>query len=51
LQHFAGTTGYGHNDAGGREALDLAFADVVGSEAAIVRSQVLLSTEPPTGVH
>lgn len=39
-QHFAGTTGYGHNDAGGREALDVAFASIAGAEAAIVRSQV-----------
>ncbi|XP_024396260.1 uncharacterized protein [Physcomitrium patens] len=42
--HFSGTTGYGHNDAGGREALDLAFADIVGSEAAIVRSQLFSGT-------
>ncbi len=41
-QHFGGSTGYGHNDAGGREALDSAFATLVGSEAAIVRSQVCL---------
>ncbi|KAL2651498.1 hypothetical protein R1flu_019626 [Riccia fluitans] len=38
--HFAGTTGYGHNDAGGRDALDQAFAEIMGAEAAIVRSQV-----------
>lgn len=40
LQYFSGSTGYGHNDAGGREALDQAFAEIVGAEAAIVRSQV-----------
>ena len=40
LQHFGGSTGYGHDDAGGREALDSVFAHVVGAEAAIVRPQV-----------
>lgn len=39
-QHFAGCTGYGHDEAGGREALDQAFAEIVGAESAIVRSQV-----------
>ncbi|CAI7847908.1 unnamed protein product, partial [Closterium sp. NIES-53] len=38
--HFSGTTGYGHGDAGGREALDSAFAQIVGAEAACVRAQV-----------
>ncbi|BBN11588.1 hypothetical protein MPTK1_5g13180 [Marchantia polymorpha subsp. ruderalis] len=42
--HFSGTTGYGHNDAGGREALDQAFAEIVGAEAAIVRSQFFSGT-------
>ncbi|CAK9859272.1 unnamed protein product [Sphagnum jensenii] len=42
--HFGGSTGYGHNDAGGREALDSAFATLVGSEAAIVRSQFFSGT-------
>ncbi|KAL3676346.1 hypothetical protein R1sor_026294 [Riccia sorocarpa] len=42
--HFAGTTGYGHNDAGGRDALDQAFAEIVGAEAAIVRSQFFSGT-------
>jgi cystathionine beta-lyase family protein involved in aluminum resistance len=41
LQHFGGSTGYGHDDAGGREALDSVFAHVVGAEAAIVRPQVI----------
>lgn len=40
-QHFGGSTGYGHDEAGGREALDQAFAEIVGAESAIVRSQVL----------
>lgn len=39
-QHFGGSTGYGHEEAGGREALDQAFAEIVGAESAIVRSQV-----------
>ncbi|XP_060973142.1 uncharacterized protein LOC115724438 isoform X1 [Cannabis sativa] len=38
--HFAGCTGYGHDEAGGREALDQVFAEIVGAESAIVRSQV-----------
>ena len=33
---FTGTTGYGYNDKG-REVLDLLFADVMGTESAIVR--------------
>ena len=41
-QHFSGSTGYGHNDAGGREALDKAFAEIVGAERAIIRSQVCI---------
>lgn len=39
-QHFSGSTGYGHDEAGGREALDQAFAEIVGAESALVRSQV-----------
>lgn len=34
--HFAGSTGYAYNDRG-REVLDLVYADVFGSEAALVR--------------
>ncbi|KAK8602992.1 hypothetical protein V6N13_085192 [Hibiscus sabdariffa] len=34
--HFAGCTGYGHDEAGGREA----FEEIVGAESAIVRSQL-----------
>jgi cystathionine beta-lyase family protein involved in aluminum resistance len=40
LQHFGGSTGYGHDDGGGREALDSVFADIFGAESAMVRSQV-----------
>lgn len=39
-QHFGGCTGYGHEEAGGREALDQAFSEIFGAESAIVRSQV-----------
>ena len=39
-QHFGGCTGYGHEEAGGREALDQCFAEIFGAESAIVRSQV-----------
>ncbi|CAI5520545.1 unnamed protein product [Closterium sp. Naga37s-1] len=42
--HFSGTTGYGHGDAGGREALDSAFAQIVGAEAACVRAQFFSGT-------
>ncbi|MCO5584237.1 hypothetical protein L7F22_038161 [Adiantum nelumboides] len=43
-QHFSGSTGYGHTDAGGREALDNAFAEIVGAESALVRSQFFSGT-------
>lgn len=39
-QHFGGCTGYGHEEAGGREALDQCFAEIFGAESALVRSQV-----------
>ncbi|GBG80677.1 hypothetical protein CBR_g31136 [Chara braunii] len=42
--HFSGSTGYGHADAGGREALDYAFARVMGAEMACVRSQFFSGT-------
>ncbi|KAL5216120.1 hypothetical protein ABZP36_007521 [Zizania latifolia] len=42
--HFGGSTGYGHDDGGGREALDSVFAQIVGSEAAIVRPQFFSGT-------
>ena len=44
-QHFGGSTGYGHDEGAGREALDNVFAEIVGAEAAIVRSQVLRSIQ------
>lgn len=41
--HFAGTTGYGHDDLG-REALENVFARVFKAEAALVRSQFASGT-------
>jgi len=41
--HFAGTTGYGHDDLG-REVLDKVFAEIVEAPAAIVRSQIVSGT-------
>ncbi|ERM97757.1 hypothetical protein AMTR_s00760p00009990, partial [Amborella trichopoda] len=46
--HFAGCTGYGHDEAGGREALDKVFAEIVGAESAIVRSQFFSGTHAIT---
>ncbi|XP_064984039.1 uncharacterized protein LOC135624404 isoform X4 [Musa acuminata AAA Group] len=43
-EHFNGCTGYGHDDGGGREALDSVFAEIVGAESAIVRSQFFSGT-------
>ncbi len=43
VQHFAGVTGYGHDDLG-RQTLDRVFADVMGAEAAIVRVQFTAGT-------
>ena len=41
--HFAGSTGYGYNDAG-REALEKVFAGVFKTEAALVRQQIASGT-------
>ncbi|KAK1549311.1 hypothetical protein Q3G72_031248 [Acer saccharum] len=46
--HFGGSTGYGHDEAGGREALDQVFAEIVGAESAIVRSQFFSGTHAIT---
>lgn len=43
VHHFAGVTGYGHDDLG-RETLDQVFAEVMGSEAAAVRVQFVSGT-------
>lgn len=45
--HFAGTTGYGYDDAG-RELLDNAFARVFGSESALVRTGFVNGTHAIT---
>ncbi|XP_075091717.1 uncharacterized protein LOC107775178 isoform X4 [Nicotiana tabacum] len=47
-QHFGGSTGYGHEEAGGREALDEAFAEIFGAESAIVRAQFFSGTHAIT---
>ncbi|MDH6061912.1 aminotransferase class I/II-fold pyridoxal phosphate-dependent enzyme [Chrysosporum bergii ANA360D] len=41
--HFAGVSGYGHDDLG-RETLDEVFAQVMGAEAAAVRVQFVSGT-------
>ncbi|MEJ1929130.1 methionine gamma-lyase family protein [Nostoc sp. NIES-2111] len=41
--HFAGVSGYGHDDLG-RETLDKVFAEVMGAEAAAVRVQFVSGT-------
>lgn len=41
-QHFGGSTGYGHDEAGGRGALDQAFAKIFGAESAIVRHRFVV---------
>lgn len=41
--HFAATTGYGYNDLG-REVLEQVYADVFGTEDAIVRPQITCGT-------
>lgn len=43
VHHFAGVTGYGHDDLG-RQILDHVFADVMGAEAALVRVQFVSGT-------
>ncbi|HEY9658716.1 MAG TPA: methionine gamma-lyase family protein, partial [Allocoleopsis sp.] len=43
VHHFAGVTGYGHDDLG-RQTLDRVFADIVGAEAAAVRVQFVSGT-------
>lgn len=41
--HFAGTTGYGYNDSG-RETLEAVYAEIFGTEAALVRAQITCGT-------
>ncbi|CAA2990221.1 Methionine gamma-lyase [Olea europaea subsp. europaea] len=47
-EHFSGSTGYGHEEAGGREALDQAFAEIFGAESAVVRAQFFSGTRAIT---
>ncbi|MBU6429301.1 MAG: methionine gamma-lyase family protein, partial [Cyanobacteria bacterium REEB65] len=42
-EHFAGTTGYGHDDLG-RACLEAVMAQVMGAESALVRSQFASGT-------
>lgn len=43
VHHFAGVTGYGHDDLG-RQVLDQVFAEIMGAEAAAVRVQFVSGT-------
>jgi len=43
VRHFAGVSGYGHDDLG-RNTLDRVFAEIMGAEAAIVRLQFVSGT-------
>ena len=45
--HFGQTTGYGYNDIG-REVIEKIFAEVLGSEDALVRSQFISGTHALT---
>jgi len=47
--HFAGSTGYGFHDTG-REALDRALARIMGTEAALVRWQIVSGTHALSAV-
>lgn len=45
--HFNSTTGYGYNDIG-RDTIEKVFADILGSEDALVRSQFISGTHALT---
>ncbi len=45
--HFNSTTGYGYNDLG-RDTIEKVFADILGSEDALVRSQFISGTHALT---
>jgi cystathionine beta-lyase family protein involved in aluminum resistance len=47
VHHFAGVSGYGHDDLG-RQTLDRVFAEVMGAEAAAVRVQFVSGTHAIT---
>ena len=44
-EHLHGTTGYGYNDAG-REAVEKIYANVFGTEDALVRQQIYQHSPP-----
>ena len=46
-EHLSGTTGYGYNDAG-REAVEQIYANVFGTEDALVRQQITCGTHALT---
>ena len=46
-EHFAGSTGYGYNDAG-RDDLEKVYADTFHAEAALVRPQITCGTHALT---
>jgi len=46
-EHFAGSTGYGYNDAG-RDDLEKVYADTFHTEAALVRPQITCGTHALT---
>ena len=46
-EHFSASTGYGYDDAG-RETLEQVYADVFGTEAALVRPQITCGTHALT---
>ena len=41
--HFNGSTGYGHNDQG-RDVIEKIFAEILGAEDSLVRSQFISGT-------
>lgn len=45
--HFAGSTGYGYDDIG-RTAIEQVFADVLGAEDSLVRTQIISGTHALT---
>ncbi|MCT7948880.1 methionine gamma-lyase family protein [Ancylothrix sp. C2] len=47
VHHFAGVSGYGHDDLG-RQTLDQVFGDIMGAEAAAVRIQFVSGTHAIT---
>lgn len=47
VHHFAGVSGYGHDDLG-RQTLDQVFAEIMGAEAAAVRIQFVSGTHAIT---